>query len=245
MRSLEPGRVACLAALPFLILASAAQAANFRVTPVRVNFDAEQRSEVVKLVNGGSDEVSVQADAVLWTQNEAGGDVYEATSDLLVVPRIFSIPPGETQVIRIGRLLAADPERQGAYRVFFTELAPPAEPGDTNGLKFRLRLGVPVFMAPVEEPQPQLSLVRTDRSAEGMEVVLTNDGQTHLQLLTLRSGRRIGRNAYQIEHPLGAYLLPGTTRRFLVPVPPDIRIDSFVVDTDVAGTMEYAARPSN
>ena len=38
--------------------------------------------------------------------------------------------------------------------------------------------------------------------------------------------------------------LPGSTRRFLIPVPPDIRIDSFLVDTDVAGTMEYAARRS-
>ena len=245
MGSLVTGRVACLAALPFLILAGVVEAASFRVSPVRINFDADQRSDVVKLVNSGSDEVSVQADAVLWTQHEDGGDVYEATTDLLVVPRIFSIPPGETQVVRIGRLLAADPVRQGAYRVFFTELAPPAEPGETNGLKFRLRLGVPVFMAPAEETQPQLSLVRTGQSTEGFEVVLTNDGQTHLQLLTLRSGRRIGRNAYQIEHPLGAYLLPGTTRRFLVPVPPDIRIDSFVVDTDVAGTMEYAPRPSN
>ena len=238
------GRAACLAALPFLLLAGAVNAAGFSVAPVRVNFDATQRSDVVRLTNDSADEVSVQADAVSWRQDEAGGDLYEATTDLLIVPRIFSIPPGETQVVRIGRLVAADPARQGAYRIFFTELAPPTEPGETTTLNFRLRLGIPVFMAPAEGGAPELSLVRSDRTDSGLEVVLNNTGNTHLQLLTLRSGRSIGRGAHEIEHTLGAYLLPGSTRRFLVPVPPDIRIDSFLVDTDVAGTMEYAARRS-
>jgi fimbrial chaperone protein len=237
--------VACLAALPFLLFTGLVEAASFHVAPVRLTFEAQQRSDAVTLTNSGAEPVSVQADAVVWSQDEAGGDRYEATSDLLVVPRIFTIPPGEAQVVRIGRLIAADPVRQGAYRIFFSELAPPSEPGSSTGLRFRLRLGIPVFMAPAQPAEPKVSLVRSQQTSDGLELVLNNPGDTHVQLLTFKSGRRIGRGAHEIEHTLGAYLLPGTTRRFVVPVPPDIRIDSFAVATDVAGTMEYAARPPN
>ncbi len=245
MASVVSGRVACLAALPFLLWAHSVPAANFRIAPIRVNFEAEQRSDVVTLANGSGEEVSVQADAVQWSQDEAGGDVYEATSDLLIVPRIFTIPPGGTQVVRIGRMRPADPVRQDAYRVFFTELAPPAEPGATPGLRFRLRLGIPVFMKPVAPAEPALTLVRSTRTGEGLEVVLANNGQTHVQVLKLRSGRRIGRGAHDIEEASGAYLLPGTTRRFVLPIPPDILVEAISVETDVAGTMEYAARTRN
>jgi fimbrial chaperone protein len=204
-----------------------------------------QRSEVVTLTNGGVDEVSVQADALAWSQNEDGADVYTDTGDLLIVPRIFTLAPGATQVVRVGRMVTADAAREGAYRVFFTELAPPADAGPQPGLRFRLRLGIPVFTRPEAPTPPKLELVRGEPSDTGFELVLANNGASHVQLLTFRSDRRVGRGAHDLELPLGDYLLPGTTRRFVLPVPPDIRIDTFAVETDVAGTIEYVARPRN
>lgn len=245
MSSKVPGRVACLAALPFLLLSGVVVAANLKVAPVRVNFEPSQRSDVVTLTNGGDEEVSVQADAVSWTQDESGGDVYEDTTDLLVVPRIFTIPPGETQVVRIGRMVAADDVRQGAYRVFFTELAPPAESGESPGLRFRLRLGIPVFTRPVTPAEPGLTLLSSARTDVGLEFVLTNPGQTHVQVLNLKSGRSIGRGAHDIEHGIGAYHLPGTTRHFVVPLPRDLRLTAFALETDVAGTTEHVAPPAD
>jgi fimbrial chaperone protein len=239
------GRVASLAALPLLFLSGVAGAANFKVAPVRINLEPTQRSEVVTLTNGGVDEVSVQADALAWSQNEDGADVYTDTGDLLIVPRIFTLAPGATQVVRVGRMVTADAAREGAYRVFFTELAPPADAGPQPGLRFRLRLGIPVFTRPEAPTPPKLELVRGEPSDTGFELVLANNGASHVQLLTFRSDRRVGRGAHDLELPLGDYLLPGTTRRFVLPVPPDIRIDTFAVETDVAGTIEYVARPRN
>lgn len=239
------GRVASLAALPLLLLAGLVQAANLKVAPVRIDLDPGRRGEVVKLTNGGAGEVSVQADAVLWTQSEDGADVYTETGDLLVVPRIFTLAPGATQVVRVGRLVAADARREGAYRLFFTELAPPASAGESPGLRFRLRLGIPVFMQP-EQPAPAaLELVASQRTDVGLELVFANPGDRHVQLLNFRSDRRFGQGPEDLEHPLGVYLLPGTTRRLLVPLPPDIAVATFAVETDVAGTMEYVARPGS
>ena len=245
MRRLTPGRVALFAALPFLLGGPLAEAASFKVAPVRVTMEVQQRSDVVTLTNSGSEDVSVQADPFLWTQDESGADVYDDTDELLIVPRIFSIPPGAAQVIRIGRMKPADPSRQRAYRVFFTELAPPAEPGESPGLRFRLRLGIPVFMNPETPAEPALELIRSGHVADGFEVVLKNTGLTHVQLLSFNSARIVGKGAHDITHPVGIYLLPNVTQRFVVPIPSDIRVATFTVETDVAVTLEYAARPRN
>jgi len=245
MSKLTPGRVALFAALPFLICGLAAEAASFKVAPVRVTLEVKQRSDVVTLTNSGAEEVSVQADPFLWAQDEAGEDIYDETNELLIVPRIFSIPPGATQVVRIGRMQPAHETLEGAYRIFFTELAPPADPSEGPRLRFRLRLGIPVFLKPEAKASPELELIRSGHVADGFELVLANRGQMHVQTISFNSARVIGEGAHDITHPLGAYLLPGTTRRFLVPIPPDIRVVTFTVETDVAGTLEYAARPGN
>jgi fimbrial chaperone protein len=225
------------AALPLLFLATIAQGASIGIAPVRVNFDADERSQVVTLTNGGAEPVSLQADPTLWRQGEDGGDVYSETADLLVVPRIFTIPPGESQVVRIGRIDLGVASQEQAYRVFFTELAPAKDSGAQ--LQFRLRLAIPVFIAPTERNEPRLELLRAGHSEEGFEVVLSNTGNTHVQVLEIR-GNPV--TDYPAEGPpsvTGGYLLPGTVRRFLLPIPQHIAVTSVKAETDVAGTLEY------
>lgn len=238
MKRPSAGRASLAAALPLLFLALGVEAAMLKIAPVRVNFAPGDRSATVTLTNTSDAEVSIQADPVSWRQDESGADLYDDTDQLLVVPRIFTVPAGGSQVVRIGRLAPAGPA-EGAFRVFFTELAPPDDqPGP--GLNFRLRLAIPAFVAPEGRARPRLDLVRSGHTEEGFEVVLRNAGNTHVQVLELDSPP-VGETT--VEAPFatpGGYLLPGTIRRFLLPVPQGTPVSSVKVETDVAGTLEYA-----
>jgi fimbrial chaperone protein len=234
------GRAAILAALPFLFLIQVATAASLDVSPIRVKFAAGQRSHVVTVRNTGDDDISVQADPVEWSQDSDGIDVYTPAGTLLVVPRIFTIAPGDEQIVRLGRVSAESGDLEGSHRVFFTELAPSRGAGEAPGLSMRLRLGIPVFVAPASEPEPRLDLVSTEQIPEGVAVVLSNQGNVHIQVLDI-SGHMVGPDQPEaVSARVTAYLLPGTTRKFALRFGQGAVVSSLSVTTDTAGTVEYA-----
>ncbi len=234
------GRAAILAALPFLFLIQVATAASLDVSPIRVKFAAGQRSHVVTVRNTGDDDISVQADPVEWSQDSDGIDVYTPAGTLLVVPRIFTIAPGDEQIVRLGRVSAEAGDTEGSHRVFFTELAPSRGAGEAPGLSMRLRLGIPVFVAPASEPEPRLDLVSTEQIPGGVAVVLSNQGNVHIQVLDI-SGHMVGPDQPEaVSARVTAYLLPGTTRKFALRFGQGAVVSSLSVTTDTAGTVEYA-----
>ncbi|MDH3916205.1 MAG: fimbria/pilus periplasmic chaperone [Chromatiales bacterium] len=234
------GRAAILAALPFLFLIQVATAASLDVSPIRVKFAAGQRSHVVTVRNTGDADISVQADPVEWSQDSDGIDVYTPAGTLLVVPRIFTIAPGDEQIVRLGRVSAESGDLEGSHRVFFTELAPSRGAGEAPGLSMRLRLGIPVFVAPASEPEPRLDLVSTEQIPGGVAVVLSNQGNVHIQVLDI-SGHMVGPDQPEaVSARVTAYLLPGTTRKFALRFGQGAVVSSLSVTTDTAGTVEYA-----
>jgi fimbrial chaperone protein len=234
------GRAAILAALPFLFLIQVATAASLDVSPIRVKFAAGQRSHVVTVRNTGDADISVQADPVEWSQDSDGIDVYTPAGTLLVVPRIFTIAPGDEQIVRLGRVSAESGDLEGSHRVFFTELAPSRGAGEAPGLSMRLRLGIPVFVAPASEPEPRLDLVSTEQIPGGVAVVLSNQGNVHIQVLDI-SGHMVGPDQPEaVSARVTAYLLPGTKREFALRFGQGAVVSSLSVTTDTAGTVEYA-----
>jgi fimbrial chaperone protein len=233
------GRAAIVAALSYIIYAVAANAASVNVVPVRVNINPTERSSVVTIRNTGPEDLSMQADGVAWTQDEAGEDVYAESDDLLVVPRIFTVPAGGSQLVRIGQIVPAAAPVETAYRVFFTELAAEETGRTSPGLRIRLRLGIPVFIAPAGSPEPALQLVRSGRTDEGYEVVLRNSGNLHVQLTGLEARTQFGDLAETVATDAAVYLLPGTARRIEIPIARGARVSSISAVTDTAGTVEY------
>jgi fimbrial chaperone protein len=234
------GRAAILAALPFLFLVQVAAAASLDVSPIRIKFAAGQRSHVVTVRNTGDDDISVQADPVDWSQDSDGMDVYTPAGNLLAVPRIFTIAAGDEQIVRLGRVSAESGDLEGSHRVFFTELAPSVGDDDAPGLSMRLRLGIPVFVTPASEPDPRLELESTEQTADGMTVVLSNQGNVHVQVLDI-SGHMVGPDQPEaVSARVTAYLLPGTKREFALRFGQGAVVSSLSVTTDTAGTVEYA-----
>lgn len=134
--------------LAVLLLASpAALAANFSVSPIKLEFAPDQRAIAITLTNGDDRPVVVEARAFLWTQAN-GKDVLTPTPDLVISPPLVEVPANGVQVIRVGRraqVVAGAIEK--TYRMMLQEVVPAAESAKP-GLHFALRISMPIFIAP-------------------------------------------------------------------------------------------------
>ena len=115
---------------------------------MRIDLPASSRSTELRLTNTGAEELSVQVDVREWSQDFNGAEELVETRALLAVPPLVTIPPGERQIVRIGHLAEPALDVEKSFRVLVTELAPAAEAADRPALSMRLRLSIPVFVAP-------------------------------------------------------------------------------------------------
>jgi len=239
MKRAITGRAAIIAALSYTFLGLAANAASVNVVPVRVNLNPGERSSIVTIKNTGAEDLSMQADGFAWTQDEAAEDIHTESQELLVVPRIFTVPAGGSQIVRIGQITPASAPVETAYRVFFTELVKEETGRSSPGLKIRLRLGIPVFIAPDRDIVPALDLIRSGQADKGYEVVLRNGGNVHIQITSLTARTTIDDLAETVVTDAAIYLLPGATRRVMIPIARGVSVSSISVVTDTAGTVEH------
>ena len=98
---------ALLAAVP-----EPAIAGEYSVSPLRIDLDRDGRSGVVTLANSGASPIDFQVSVLEWTQDAGGQDRYTPTGDVVFFPRILTIGPGESRVVRVGiQSLPASVER--------------------------------------------------------------------------------------------------------------------------------------
>jgi fimbrial chaperone protein len=167
-----------------LLAAPNALAANFNVSPIKLEFASEQRAVAVTLANGGETPVVIEAHAFVWTQVD-GKDVLTPTNDLVISPPLVEIGPAGTQVVRVGRRasLVAGPVEK-TYRMTLQEIVPATEAAKP-GVHFSLRINMPIFIAPKLAGDTQ-ALARaewTATAAPGGDLALTlrNSGNRRLQ----------------------------------------------------------------
>jgi fimbrial chaperone protein len=125
----------------------AAMAGALRVGPTRLDLSVRHPVAVLEVQNTGSESTLAQLDAFAWTQ--AGiGDLLDATSDLITTPLVINLAAGETRLVRIGLREPNRAATERSYRVFVREVPPAVIP--EGGLRFAVRIGVPVFAAPAD-----------------------------------------------------------------------------------------------
>ena len=174
--------------LPLLGGAGAAWAGAFSVSPIRVDLSARHVVEALTVHNVGDAATLVQLDVVAWSQHD-GKNVYLPSTDLLATPPIFTVAAGATQVVRVGLRRGVDARSELTYRVYLQEVAPAPKPG-FQGLQVALRIGVPVFVAPVAPAAPVLHWRAQAAGAGELRLTLANDGAMHTRIsgLTLAQG---------------------------------------------------------
>lgn len=231
-----------VAAVFFAILgfSFAATAASLMVNPIRVVLDGKNQSAVVTLRNAGQEARVVQAELLRWTQ-EGERDVYTPTRDLLVNPPVFTLAPGQSQLIRIGLNRAPDAAQELAYRLYIQEVPPPSKPGFT-GLQMALRIGVPVFVNPTSALKPRLRWQASRTPAGMIKLKVSNEGNFHIHLTDLKLMESGGHRQIIDRNRIHAYMLPGKSLELTLKPEFDWKGDRFnlsastdrgVVDTEL------------
>lgn len=205
---------------PFLLLAAlllmaspVAWAAALSVAPTRVELGPNDRSAVVTLQNDGSESVMLQVQTFAWPRTPATGDL-EPTRDILAVPPVFALAGKGKQIIRVALRGPPPADREQAYRLLITEV--PRGGGVDTGVRFALRLSLPVFVTP-PGAAPQITWTVL-RAGGGAQLALDNHGTAHLQVR--RIVLRTPGNPQPVQSIEAAvYLLSGQSRTWPLAAP--------------------------
>ena len=126
-----------------------AAAGEYSITPLRIDLDRNARSAVVTLTNTGSDSIDFQISAMEWTQDAEARDSYAPSTDVVFFPKILTLKPEESRVVRIG-VQSTPPARERTYRLFVEPIPKrsqePLPPG--AHVSVNLRFALPIFVKP-------------------------------------------------------------------------------------------------
>ncbi len=212
--------------------------ASISVSPVRVDLTEEHNKDVVRISNQEETAKSYEVEVVAWSQTDERREVYSPTDDVLAVPPLFTLQPGEEQLVRIGMLQDADPSIERSYRMFITELTPPQpEKNQSSGIKMRLRIGIPVFVAPLDLPTATLDYIESMQIEEQLFMRFRNNGNTHVKVTEIQYAAP-GLTDKDVT-PVALYVLAGQTGYLQVALPDGKPVGTVSVVTDTLGTLEY------
>ncbi len=219
--SIRPSSALKWALAIFLLLSSSfASAGNFRVFPLRLEFDARTKSGVFNLINEGGEDLRLQLEAREWTQDEEGKDTYTETSDIVFFPKILKIEEGNKRIVRVG-IKRPPAGSEKTYRLFMEEI-PVRSKGEGTKVSIAVRLGVPIFLKPLEEA-PGGGI--TDAKLTGGELgfAVNNRGNVHLMIKSIGiSGRdSVGEEVFSRKLS-GWYLLDGASRSYATSIPEEV-----------------------
>ena len=211
----------------------AVQAADVTLMPVTVKLDRMNDRATVQIVNNGQEPVLMQAEAIAWLR-VGGIDVDGPTSDLIVNPPVFTIQPGQTQVLRLGVRRNQALAQEGTYRVVLREVPLP-RPADAlniaGSVRVHVALRVPVYVAPAEVRRSEQWRVRRADNGELLAEV-SNTGNVHLKVGELQLQGESGQALAQVvQRGAHSVIFPGEQRTFRLPASPQTAV-AMQVQTD-------------
>ncbi len=186
-----------------------ASAGSFGISPLRLEFSGPVRTAALTVRNDDDAPALIQVETLHWAHDGAE-DKLDPTTDLLVSPTVFTLPPKGTQLVRVALRNGPDPTRELSYRVILQEVPPEASP-DFTGLRVALRLSMPVFVAPATPAKPDLAWSATLDANGAIVVRADNNGGAHARVLGLTLTPESG-TAPVLQDTVATYVLPGQYR---------------------------------
>jgi fimbrial chaperone protein len=224
---------AMIAGLAAILLSSPALAGSLGITPLRISLTAATRTAGFTLLSEEPTPVLVQVHLLAWNQIN-GVDQLTPSSDLLVGPPILTIQPGQTQLIRVGLKSTPQTGRELTYRLLIEEV-PVSHPG--AGIQFALHLSMPIFVTSKEESVPNLHWLATKVDARHLRISLSNLGDRHVQIKSLRIVSVAKADVISSER-LASYVLAGQSHSWLVSLNKPLEADPTLSALTDAGTFE-------
>jgi fimbrial chaperone protein len=200
-----------------LAIAGSAYGASFSISPVRIELSAQETTSAVTVTNTGDEPVSVQLRVFSWRQ-EANEDRLEPTRELVATPPVFSVPPGESQIVRVGFRRPPQGTAEVPFRAIFEEIPGPPPPSGGPALRINLRISIPVFYAPAEGLKSALSWKFARQAPGQLRLTVRNTGTANAHLGDFAVATTAGAPPVA-EQKNFAYVLPGAERSFTINVP--------------------------
>ncbi len=197
-----------------LCAAGAASAGSFSIDPVRIQLSEAKPSAVMRVENRGDAPITVQLQAMSWTQS-GNQDQLAISRELLATPPVFRLRPGQVQVVRVALLGPVDAKRERAFRLLLDEVPPPPA-AEFRGLQMALRISMPVFVQARTPAAASLAATVVERDGQ-RQLHLINRGHAHLQLTGLQLQAEPSSTPSLYSHDKTLYLLPGQQRELPLP----------------------------
>ncbi|GKS68773.1 pilus assembly protein [Nitrosomonas sp. PY1] len=125
----------------------------------------------------------IQLNVVSWQQT-MGEDYYLPTREILATPPIFTIPPGSSQIVRLGLQRQPENIQELAYRLFLQEV--PQSSAREGEINIILRFGIPIFVAPDDnDAHPLVEWRAVLVSPKKIRLEAINSGNAHIQITNL------------------------------------------------------------
>jgi fimbrial chaperone protein len=172
--------IVAIASILILAAATPAAAGSFSISPIRVEFSANQKIGVLTVRNEQDTPVLVQVETLAWSQAD-NKEVYVATRDVLATPPVFTLPAQGQQILRVALRRDADTTRELSYRLALQEVVAEA-PKEFTGLRVALRLSLPIFVDPPDGSRADLQWSAHVDASGDLAINATNQGNGHIQL---------------------------------------------------------------
>ena len=205
-----------------LFTAGFATAGEFSVNPIRLDLGVSARSGVIAIKNEDPQKLGFQIEAKEWTQDAAGKDQYTDTDALIFFPKIMSVEPGETGLIRVGAKATAVPTEK-TYRLFIEEMPGATKKLEGSGAQINvlIRFGAPVFVAPLK-PQDSLDIESFGLIKGNVTISAKNTGNRHQVVQGIElTGIDAGGNEVYALTLADRYLLTGSAKTYSAAIPAD------------------------
>ena len=188
---------------------------NLSINPIRIFFEGAKKTDILTIKNESSVIGALQINAVEWTQDEKGENVYSPTQDILFFPKLLEITPGEEKIIRIGKKISRS-EKEKTYRLFIEEI-PDNNKTETTSVKILMKVGVPIFITPIKTAASGV-IEKVELNKGSLIVGVKNEG--NIQSITIDGRDSGGKEIYAVERA-GGYLLNGRSKEFVFKLPED------------------------
>ncbi|GMT41784.1 MAG: hypothetical protein IEMM0002_0195 [bacterium] len=210
------GIAVCFVAAILFLPGFRAYAGSLRVIPSSIFLDSETKTASVRIKNGGQEKMKIQIEVYSWTQDSNGNDVQGETKEFVAFPKMLKIDGDSERTIRVG--YRGKPFlKERAYRLYVREL-PARNSSGGQVVRFSLRIGLPVFIAPARGGGKEIQEVENVSVIRNkFAVTVKNRGNIHLKikLITVDGMNSSGKKIFTREAK-GWYVLPGVSKPFNV-----------------------------
>lgn len=208
--------------------------AGLAISPLRIEIDDAARGATVMLTNTSGRSLPVQSRLFAWSQAD-GEDVYAPSADLTISPSIASIPPGETQIVRVLRVGAASPGEK-RYRLIVDQLPDPSA-ARAGAAEARIRFTVPLFLDRTKTAPAQFDW---RIGATGIELANTGGATARVMQLDVKTANGtivpVERNSLRYVLGNSSIAWPVENACSLGPVTVTVSIDGRTVDAQPRST---------